>query len=105
MKNKSMIEANKTLETGAIEALINHITGEALKDIRERFAKVKEAKKYAEHSGDAHSEYMEMYVQFNHYAERYTLMLQGIQDIVTGTHREFNLRSACTLEKKEDCPA
>jgi DNA-binding GntR family transcriptional regulator len=51
MKNKLMIEANKTLETEAIETLINHITGEALKDIRERFAKVKEAKKYAEHSG------------------------------------------------------
>ncbi len=77
-------EADKVLENGSVDALVKLITGEVLKGIRERFDKVKKAKKHADHSVAAGREYAEAYVQFTHYAEQYTLMLQCIQDIVSG---------------------
>jgi hypothetical protein len=90
-------EADKALDT-----FVTLINREVTKDIRERFDKVKEAKKHADHSVNAGREYAKAYIEFTHYAERYTFMLKCIQDIITKAHKESNSRSACMLEKKEN---
>lgn len=78
-----VIEADKALETVSVDALVKLITRKIREDIHERFAKVKEAGKHADHSIEAKHEYTEAYIQFHHYAEWCTLMLQSIQDIIT----------------------
>jgi len=79
-----VIEADKTLETVSADSLIKFITRNLREGIHERFAKVKEAEKHVNHSIEANREYMEANIQFTHYAEWCTLMLQSIQDIITG---------------------
>jgi hypothetical protein len=76
-------EADMALETVSVDALVKFITRKVRESIHERFAKVKEAGKHANHSIEASREYMEAYIQFTHYAEWCTLMLQSIQDIIT----------------------
>lgn len=71
----AVVAADKDLETMSEEALIKLITGKATKDIRKYFAKVKEARKRANHSIDAYREYMAEYIKFTHQAERYILIL------------------------------
>jgi len=78
-----VIEADKALETVSVDALVKFITRNVREGIHERFAKVKEAEKHANHSIEANREYMEANIQFTHYAEWCTLMLQSIQDIIT----------------------
>jgi hypothetical protein len=76
-------EVDKALETVSVDALVNFIARKVREGIHERFAKVKEAGKNADHSIEAGREYREAYIQFTHYAEWGTLMLQCIQDIIT----------------------
>ena len=76
-------EADKALDTVSADALIKLITRKVREGVHERFAKVNEVKKHANHSIEANREYMEAYIQFIHYAEWCTLMLQSIQDIIT----------------------
>ena len=76
-------EVDKALETVSVDALVNFITRKVREGIHERFAKVKEAGKHADRSIDANRKYMEAYIQFTHYAEWCTLMLQIIQDTIT----------------------
>jgi D-alanyl-D-alanine carboxypeptidase len=76
-------EEDKDLETVSVDVLVNFITRKVKEGIHERFDKVKEAKKHADHSIEAGREYKEAYIQFTHYAEWGTMMLQCIQDIVT----------------------
>ncbi|HEX8960394.1 MAG TPA: DUF6448 family protein [Geobacteraceae bacterium] len=66
----AVVEADKALESGSVEALVKLITDSASKGIRERFNKAKEAKKHADRSVDAGREFVEAYVQFTHYVER-----------------------------------
>ena len=66
----AVVEADKALESGAVDSLVKLITEGASKGIRERFNKAKEAKKHADHSVDAGREFVEAYVQFTHYVER-----------------------------------
>jgi hypothetical protein len=66
----AVVEADKALESGSVENLVKLITETASKGIRERFTKVKEAKKHADHSVEAGREFVEAYVQFTHYGER-----------------------------------
>ena len=79
----AVIEADKALNHDTVDALIKLITRKIREGIHERFAKVKEAGKHADHSIDANRKYMEAYIQFTHYAEWCTLMLQCIQDTIT----------------------
>jgi len=78
-----VIEADKALETVSVDALIKFITRKVREGINERFAKVKEAGKHADHSIEAKHEYMEAYIQFTHYAEWCTLILQCIHETIT----------------------
>ena len=77
------IKADKTLDTVSVDALIKLITRKINDGIHERFTKVKEAGKHADRNINANREYLEAYVQFTHYAEWCTSMLQCIQDTVT----------------------
>lgn len=66
----AVVEADKALESGSVEDLVKLVTEAASKGIRERFNKVKEAKKHADRSVEAGREFVEAYVQFTHYVER-----------------------------------
>ena len=79
----AVIEADKSLEHESVDALIKLITRKIREGIHERFVKVKEAGKHADRNIDANRKYMEAYIQFTHYAEWCTLMLQCIQDTIT----------------------
>ena len=83
LKPAGVVEANKALETVSVDSLVKFITRNVREGIHERFAKVKETEKHANHSIEANREYMEANIQFTHYAEWCTLMLQSIQDIIT----------------------
>jgi len=78
-----VIEADKNLEPVSVDTLVKFITRKIREGIHERFAKVKEAGKHADHNIEAKREYMEAYIQFTHYAEWCTAMLQSIQDLIT----------------------
>jgi hypothetical protein len=66
----AVVEADKALDSGSVDALVKLVTETAAKGIRERFSRAKEAKKHADHSVAAGREFVESYVQFTHYAER-----------------------------------
>ncbi len=62
--------ADKALETGAADELVQHVTDAVASGIRERFARAYEARKHADDSVEAGREFVEAYVEFTHYAER-----------------------------------
>lgn len=62
--------ADKSLETGSVDGLVKLVTDASTAGIRERFAKVKEAKKHADESVKEGREFVEAYVNFTHYVER-----------------------------------
>ncbi len=66
----AVAEADKALESGSMENLIKLVTEASSQGIRERFNKVKEAKKHADDSIEAGREFVEAYVQYTHYVER-----------------------------------
>ena len=84
LKPAGVVEEDKALETVSLDALVKLITEEVTKGIRVRFAKVKELRKNADHGIEAGREYAEAYAEFTHYAEWCTLMLQCIQNTITG---------------------
>lgn len=65
-----IVAADKALESGSPDNLMNIVNGAVVKGIRERFEKTKEAKKHAEESVEAGREFVEAYVEFTHYIER-----------------------------------
>ena len=80
----TVIEADKKLEPVSVDALVNFIIRKVREGLHEHFAKVKEAETHANHSIETNREYMEAYVKFTHYTEWSTLILQCIQDAITG---------------------
>lgn len=66
----SIAAADKALETGSADGLAAMITGAAAKGIRERFARVAEARKHADESVEAGRKFVEAYVDYTHYVER-----------------------------------
>jgi len=86
----AVIEADKALESGSAENLIKLITETASKGIRERFDKVKEAKKRADYSVEAGREFVEAYVQFTHYVERLHLDATAPITHHHGAHKEVS---------------
>lgn len=62
--------ADKALESGSADHLVKHVSEAMTAGIRERFNKVKEAKKHADESVEKGREFVEAYVIFTHYVER-----------------------------------
>jgi hypothetical protein len=62
--------ADRALERGSSDNLVNLVTEAAAKGIRERFAHTLEAKKHADESIEAGRKFVEAYVEFTHYVER-----------------------------------
>lgn len=61
--------ADKALETGSVNQLVDVLTEAMADGIRERFQHTKEAQKHADDSVEAGREFAEAYVVFTHYAE------------------------------------
>jgi len=61
--------ADKALESGSVDKLVNILTDATAKDFRERFQQALKAKKHAYESVDAGREFVEAYVIFTHYVE------------------------------------
>ena len=66
----SIAAADKALETGSIDKLVNMVTEAVAHGIRERFLHTLEAKKHADESVEAGREFVKAYVDFTHYVER-----------------------------------
>lgn len=62
--------ADKALETGKIDELVNDTTKAVAEGIQHRFAKAVAARKHADDSVEAGREYVEAYVDYVHYVER-----------------------------------
>lgn len=62
--------ADKALDTGSADQLVKQVTEAMAAGIRERFNRVKEAKKHADESIEKGREFVEAYVIFTHYVER-----------------------------------
>ncbi len=62
--------ADKALDTGSSDQLVKHVTEAMAAGIRERFNRVKEAKKHADENVEKGREFVEAYVTFTHYVER-----------------------------------
>ena len=65
-----VIEADKSLETGSIEVITNHMAALVTKGIKQRFSETLERKKHAGESAAAGREFVEAYVDYTHYLER-----------------------------------
>jgi len=66
----AVAEADRALENGSVDELVNYMTGAVSSGIRERFEKAYEARKHANQNVDAGREFVEAYVQFVHFVER-----------------------------------
>lgn len=62
--------ADKALETGLADQLVKQVTDAAAKGLRERFERLKEAKKHSEESVEKGREFVAAYVEFTHFVER-----------------------------------
>jgi len=61
--------ADKALENGSVDKLVNTLTDATAKGIRERFQRALEASKHADESVAAGREFVKAYVIFTHYVE------------------------------------
>ena len=78
----SIVLADKALESGSADQLINDTTAYLAAQLRQRFAAAKEAQKHSSDSVTAGREYVARYVGFMHYVEQ----LHGIG--TEGAHAE-----------------
>lgn len=62
--------ADKALESGNADHVVKHVSESVIAGIRERFNRVKEAKKHADESVEKGSAFVEAYVEYTHYVER-----------------------------------
>ena len=76
--------ADKALETGKVDELLNDTTKAIAEGIRHRFAKAIAARKHADDNVEAGREYVEAYVDYVHYVER----LHGDAAGTTTQHEE-----------------
>ena len=61
--------ADKAIESGSANELVEQVTAEVANGIRQRFARVQQAGKHAQESVDAGREYVAAYVEYIHYVE------------------------------------
>ena len=69
--------ADKALEKGDVDKLVNVLTGAMANGIRERFAKAYENQKHADDNIEAGREFVESYVLFTHYVEGLHGLIEG----------------------------
>jgi len=62
--------ADQALETGSVDALVQHLTEQVAAGLRERFHVAAEKKKHTDVSVEAGREFVKAYVEFMHYAEK-----------------------------------
>jgi hypothetical protein len=74
--------ADKALESGSVDKLVNTLTDATAKGIRERFQRALEASKHADESVAAGREFVKAYVIFTHYVEGLHTMIK----CATGHH-------------------
>jgi hypothetical protein len=74
--------ADKALESGSVDKLVNTLTDATAKGIRERFQRALKARKHADESVAAGREFVEAYVIFTHYVEGLHTIIKG----ATGHH-------------------
>lgn len=67
--NPGVRAADAALESGSIDATIKLVNDEVARGIRERFVRVREARKHMNESVEAGREYVEAYVEYVHYVE------------------------------------
>ena len=69
--------ADKALDNGSADSLVQLLTEEVNKGVRERFNNVFEKKKHAQESVEAGRDFVQAYVAFMHYVEGLYLNTQG----------------------------
>jgi len=72
--------ADKALESGSVDHLVNILTDATAKGIRERFHRALEAKKHAEENVAAGREFVKTYVVFTHYVEGLHSKIKGASE-------------------------
>jgi hypothetical protein len=72
--------ADKALESGSVDKLVNILSDATAKGIRERFHRALKAKKHADESITAGREFVESYVIFTHYVEGLHSMIKGASE-------------------------
>ena len=72
--------ADKALESGSVDKLVNTLIDDTAKGIRERFHRALEAKKHADESVAAGREFVESYVIFTHYVEGLHTIIKGASE-------------------------
>jgi hypothetical protein len=72
--------ADKALESGSVDKLVNTLNDATAKGIRERFYRALQAKKHADESVAAGREFVESYVIFTHYVEGLHSMIKGASE-------------------------
>lgn len=72
-----MALADKALENGNVDKLVNVLTNAMAKGIRERFEHARETQKRADDSVQAGREFVESYVIFTHYVEGLHGLIKG----------------------------
>jgi len=72
--------ADKALESGSVDKLVNILADATDKGIRKRFDEALKAKKHADESVTAGREFVESYVIFTHYVEGLHSMIKGASE-------------------------
>lgn len=67
---RSIMLADKALESGSADELVNESVAQLAAHLRQRFAAAKEARKHSSDSVSAGREYVGRYVEFMHYVEQ-----------------------------------
>lgn len=65
-----VLNTDEALETGSPEALVNLVTNDMARGLRDRFARALEKKRHADDSVEAGREFVAAYVELIHYAEQ-----------------------------------
>jgi hypothetical protein len=72
--------ADKALESGSVDKLVNILSDATAKGIRKRFHRALKAKKHADESVTAGRKFVESYVIFTHYVEGLHSMIKGASE-------------------------
>ncbi|MCE5186550.1 MAG: DUF6448 family protein [Planctomycetaceae bacterium] len=86
--------ADKTIETGSVDELAEHIASAAKAAVKERFEKVYAAKTKKDQSVKAGREYVEAYVQYIHFVE-------GLHNMIAGQDGHGQAEAAASTEQHQ----
>lgn len=73
--------SDEALQSGNLDALIDHVTTGIARGIRERFERARETRSHAADSVEAGREFVEAYVLFTHYVEKLDKDAAGHTDV------------------------